>query len=111
MTGVYGVMAYAAQQRTAEIGVRMALGAQGRHVVRLLVRQGAALAVPGVAVGLAAAFATTRLLRSLLFGVGASDAATFAVTAAAVLVAAIAASWIPAFRASRVEAVQALRHE
>ncbi len=109
--GVYGVVAYTAARRTAEIGVRMALGAQRRDVQRLLVRQGAMFACAGVALGLAAAFASTRVLAGFLYGVGAADPATFAVAGVAIFAAALAASWIPAYRASRADAVSALRHE
>lgn len=110
-TGVYGVVAYMALQRTPEIGVRIALGARGRDVVRLLVRQGAAFAIAGIAVGLVAAFALTRVLASLFYGVGTADPATFAASAVALFVAAVVASWIPAYRAARVDPVEALRHE
>jgi predicted permease len=109
--GVYGVVAYMALQRTSEIGVRMALGAQRRDVERLIVKQGAVFALAGVALGLVAAFALTRLLTSLLYGVGAADPATFTVAGVALFAAAIAASWIPAHRASKADAVIALRHE
>jgi predicted permease len=109
--GVYGVVAYMAVRRTSEIGVRMALGAQSRDVERLLVRQGARFALAGVALGLLAAFAVTRLVAGFLYGVGATDPATFAVAAVALLVAALMASWIPAYRVSKIEAVVALRHE
>jgi ABC-type antimicrobial peptide transport system permease subunit len=110
-TGVYGVIAYQALQRTPEIGIRIALGARARDVVRLLVRQGAAFAMAGIAVGLVAAFALTRVLASLLYGVGTADPATFSATAVSLFVAAVVASWIPAYRASRVDAVGALRHQ
>ncbi len=110
-TGVYGVVAYMAARRTAEIGVRLALGAQRRDIERLLVRQGAAFACIGVALGLAAALALTRVLAGFLYGVGAADAATFTVAGVALLATAIVASWIPAYRASKADAVIALRHE
>ncbi len=110
-TGVYGVVAYMAVRRTSEIGVRMALGAQRRDIERLLVKQGAAFACVGVALGLVAALALTRLLASFLYGVGAADPTTFAVAGAALFAAAITASWIPAYRASRADALVALRHE
>jgi putative ABC transport system permease protein len=109
--GVYGVVAYMAARRTSEIGIRMALGAQSRDVERLLVRQGARFALAGVALGLLAAFAVTRLVAGFLYGVGATDPVTFAAAAVALLVAAIMASWIPAHRVSKIEAVVALRHE
>ncbi|HEX5420336.1 MAG TPA: ADOP family duplicated permease, partial [Gammaproteobacteria bacterium] len=109
-TGVYGVTAYMAAQRTAEIGVRMALGARDGDVMRLLLRQGAAFAAVGIAIGLAAAFILTRVLRGFLYGVGAADPATFAAIVLVVFVITIAASGIPAYRASRIEAIEALRH-
>jgi ABC-type antimicrobial peptide transport system permease subunit len=109
--GVYGVVAYMAARRTAEIGVRMALGARSRDVERLLVKQGAVFACVGVAVGLAAALALTRLVAAYLYGVGTADPATFIGTGLVLLAAAVAASWIPAYRASRIDALVALRHE
>ena len=110
-TGVYGVVAYMAVRRTSEIGVRLALGAQPWAIERMLVRQGAAFACAGVAVGLVAAFALTRVLASFLYGVGAADPTTFMATGVTLFAAAIAASWIPAYRAARVDALVALRHE
>jgi putative ABC transport system permease protein len=110
-TGVYSVVSYMALQRTREIGVRIALGARDGDVVRLLVRQGAAFAAGGIAIGLAVAFASTRVLASLLYGVGRLDPATFSVVAVALLLAALGASWVPAYRASRGSATEALRHE
>jgi predicted permease len=109
--GVYGVVAYMAARRTSEIGVRMALGAQRRDIERLLVKQGAGFAIAGVALGLVAALALTRLLAGFLYGVGAADPATFAATGVALFAAAVAASWIPAYRASKADALVALRHE
>jgi len=110
-TGVYGVIAYMASQRTPEIGVRMALGARGADVVRLFLRQGAIFAVAGIVAGLAAALALTRLLGSLLYGIGAADPLSFALTTAVLLAAALVASWIPARRAARLDPMKALRHE
>jgi predicted permease len=108
-TGVYGVVSYMALQRTPEIGVRVALGARGRDVVRLLVRHGAMFALLGIGVGVLAALALTRVVSSFLYGVGKADPVTFVVTAAVLFAAAIVASSIPAYRASRVDAVEALR--
>jgi putative ABC transport system permease protein len=107
--GTYGVIAYAVAQRTREIGVRVALGASTRDVVRLVVGQGLALAVVGGVIGLAAALAATRVLRSLLYDVAPSDPATFAAIAGVLVLAVTAASWIPARRAARVHPAEALR--
>ena len=110
-TGVYGVVGYRAVRRTPEIGVRVALGARRPDVVRLLVREGAVFALGGVAIGLAVAIVSTRVVASWLYGVARADPTTFAVVAVAMLAVALAASWIPAYRASRTEAMEALRHD
>jgi len=94
--GIYGVMAYLVSQGTREIGIRMALGASQRNVLSLVVRQGMALALSGVMIGLAAAFLLTRLMRSLLFGVEATDLITFAAISLLVLLIGLLASYIPA---------------
>ena len=109
--GVYGVMAYAVGQRTHEIGLRMALGAAPAAVRGMILRQGLGLAFLGVAIGVSAAFALTRLMRSMLFGVAASDPAIFLGVTAALLFVALAACWLPARRATRVDPVIALRYE
>ena len=109
--GIYGVMSYAVSLRTREIGVRMALGADPRSVLRLVVGGGMAVAVAGAAAGLAAAFLLTRLMAGLLYGVRASDPATYAGVAVALLAIAFAASWIPARRAARIDPMKALRAE
>ena len=109
--GIYGVMAYAVGQRTHEIGVRMALGAEPRAVQRMVLRQGLWLALTGAAIGVAASFGLTRLISNMLYGVKPTDPAIFAGVTAALLFVALAASWIPAYRATRVNPVIALRHE
>jgi putative ABC transport system permease protein len=109
--GIYGVMSYAVTQRTQEMGVRMALGARQWQVVRMVVRQGAAIAVIGVLVGIGAALWLTRLMTALLYEVRPGDPATFALVSLALLSAALAACWIPARRAARVNPVEALRYE
>lgn len=111
MAGVYGVMAYAVSQRTNEIGVRMALGATAGDVRRLVLRQALRLAGAGLALGLAGAVAVTRLMRSLLFEVRPGDPATYAVVALLLGAAAAAASYLPAWRATKVDPLVALRQE
>lgn len=104
-------MAYSVSQRTREIGIRVALGAQSRNVLRLIMGQGAWLAVSGVGLGLIGAFALTRLMASLLFGVSPRDWATFSVVPWIVLVLILAGCYIPARRASKLDPVVALREE
>jgi putative ABC transport system permease protein len=109
--GLYGVIAYAVTQRTNELGVRMALGAQKSDVLKLVVGQGAQLAALGIGIGLALAFPLMRIISRLLFGVNAADPATFAATAFVILLVTVAASYLPALKAIKVDPVVALRSE
>lgn len=111
MIGMYGVVSYSVAQRTQEIGIRVALGAQRRNILRIVVGQGFALALIGVGIGLAAAFGAARLMRSVLYGVGASDPLTFMAVCLLMLLAALLACWVPARRAMAVDPIVALRHD
>ena len=109
--GTYGVMSYSVSQRTQEIGIRMSLGAQARDVRRLILASGLAMVSTGVAAGLAFSTLLARAMNSLLFGIGSFDAPSFLITAALLILVAMAACWIPARRAMRVDPLVALRYE
>lgn len=109
--GIYSVVAYSVTQRTREIGIRLALGAQRRDVLILVARQGLSMALIGVAIGLAGAFALTRLMVGLLFGVSPTDAVTFATVSLGMIAVALVACYIPARRATKVDPLVALRYE
>src|SRR5262249_9658541 len=111
VVGIYGVIAYLVSQRTREIGIRIALGAQRTELLQVFVRQGLLLTAAGLAVGLAAAAGLTQLMSSLLFGVTALDPLTYAVVSALLLVVSVLASYLPARRATVIDPVQALRGE
>jgi len=109
--GIFGMVSYSVAQRTHEIGIRMALGAQRSDVLRLVLRQGFRVTIVGIVVGLAGAFAVTRLLLSLLYGVSATDAGTFIGVSLLLVSVAMLASYIPARRATKVDPLVALRYE
>ena len=111
LVGIYGVVSYSANQRTQEIGVRMALGAQRTDILRLVVGQGLALVATGIVLGLGAAFGVSRLMGNMLFGISSTDVPTFAAVPIVLGSMALIASYVPAFRATRIDPIAALRRD
>src|SRR4029453_4830644 len=109
--GIYGVMSYSVAQRTREIGIRMALGAQRSDVMKMTIGQGLRLVLTGVAIGLAAAFVLTRVMSTLLFGVSPTDPVTFISISIVLVSVAVLSSYVPALRATRVDPMFALRYQ
>jgi len=111
MIGIYGVLSFLVSKRTREIGIRMALGAQRRDVLLLIIKEGAKFSFVGVVLGVAGAFGVTRLLASQLYAVSATDPFTYAAVAIAMTVVTLLACYIPARRAMRIDPLVALRYE
>jgi putative ABC transport system permease protein len=109
--GIYGVIGYSVAQRTHDIGIRIALGAEQRDILKLIIGQGMVLIAIGAGIGLALAFAATRVLKSLLFGISATDPLTFTVVVILLMAVALLACYLPARRATKVDPLEALRYE
>ncbi len=109
--GIYGVISFSVGQRAHEMGIRIALGAEKRSIIRLVLKQGLALTGIGMVIGVAGAFALSRVMQALLFGVGSLDPLTFLGTPIFLAVVALVASYIPALRATKVDPISALRYE
>jgi putative ABC transport system permease protein len=111
MVGLYGVMSYITSERTKEIGIRMALGAQRGDMLQMVLRQSLTLVAIGIGAGIVAALGATRVLSTLLYGIGGADAATYLGVVLLLVLAALLASYLPARRAMKVDPMVALRHE
>jgi ABC-type antimicrobial peptide transport system permease subunit len=109
--GIYGVMAYSVANRTNEIGIRLALGAQPRQVLTMILREATWVSLAGIAVGLAAALVLARLIKSMLYGLQPADPVSLISGAVLLIAVGLAASWLPARRAASVQPMEALRHE
>jgi ABC-type antimicrobial peptide transport system permease subunit len=109
--GIYGVISYLVSERTQEIGIRLALGAERRSILRMVLRQGLGLAIAGAALGIVCALIVARLMAGVLYGVRPTDPATFAGVAVLLVLVALFACYVPAMRATRVDPMVTLRHE
>ncbi|HEX8711525.1 MAG TPA: FtsX-like permease family protein, partial [Terracidiphilus sp.] len=109
--GIYGIMAYTVVQRTSEIGVRLALGAAPRQILEMILRDASQMSVAGIVIGITFSLSLARFVRSILFGITASDPVTLCGAALVLVLVALAASWVPARRAAGIQPTEALRHE